>query len=109
MSQDAVIHSLCVAVHRDRAFEVWVRHIELWWPKPGHTRSGDPGTTVCLEREAGGPGVYSGDMTRNYLLAEEEWKRDVMPEIMDGRNVADFVDPDLLARLEAELRKVAHH
>ena len=54
MSRDAVIHSLSVAVRRERAFEVWVGHIDLWWPKPGHTRSGDPGTTVCLEREAGG-------------------------------------------------------
>jgi len=56
---------------------------------------------VDLEREAGGPGVYSGDMSRHYLLEDEEWKRDVMPEIMDGRNVADFVDQDLIARLEA--------
>ncbi len=54
MSRDAVIHSLSVAVGRERAFEVWVRHIDLWWPKPGHTRSGDPDTTICLEREAGG-------------------------------------------------------
>ena len=54
MSQDAVVHSLSIAVRRERAFEVWVRHIDLWWPKPGHTRSRDPATTICLEREAGG-------------------------------------------------------
>ena len=54
MNRDAVIHSLSVAVRRERAFEVWVGHIDLWWPKSGHTRSGDPATTVCLERHAGG-------------------------------------------------------
>lgn len=54
MSQDAVIHSLSVAVGRTRAFEIWVSHIDLWWPKSGHTRSGDPVTTVCLECAAGG-------------------------------------------------------
>ncbi len=54
MSRDPVIHSLSVAARRDRAFEVWVGLIDLWWPKAGHTRSGDPATTVCLERGTGG-------------------------------------------------------
>ena len=26
---------------------------------------------------------------------------DIMPEIMDGKNVADFVDPDIAEKLEA--------
>lgn len=26
--------------------------------------------------------------------------RDVMPDILDGRNVSDFFDPDILQRLE---------
>jgi NOGCT (NUC087) domain len=26
---------------------------------------------------------------------------DVMPEIMDGKNVADFIDPDIAEKLEA--------
>lgn len=56
---------------------------------------------VDLEREQGGVGVYSADMSKNYLLDEEDWKRDVMPEIMDGRNVVDYVDPEILTRLEA--------
>ena len=53
------------------------------------------------ERVAGGPGVYKGDTTRYYLLRDDEWKTDIIPEIMDGKNIADFVDPDILERLMA--------
>lgn len=35
----------------------------------------------------------------NYQLANDEWKFDVIPEIMDGKNIADFVDPEIDARL----------
>ncbi|KAF8312872.1 P-loop containing nucleoside triphosphate hydrolase protein [Clavulina sp. PMI_390] len=54
-----------------------------------------------LETEGGGAGVYNIDTKKNYLLANDEWKYDVIPEIMDGKNVADFVDPDILEKLEA--------
>lgn len=37
----------------------------------------------------------------NYLLADPEWKQDIMPEIMDGKNIADFIDPDIAEKLEA--------
>ena len=36
-----------------------------------------------------------------YILADDDWKNDVIPEIMNGHNVADFVDPDIESRLEA--------
>jgi len=35
------------------------------------------------------------------LLKNDEWKYDVMPEIREGKNFADFIDPDILDRLEA--------
>jgi hypothetical protein len=54
-----------------------------------------------LEREAGGPGVYLVDLKKHYLLAKEEWRYDIMPEIMDGKNIADFVDPDIEEKLKA--------
>ncbi|CAB4298261.1 unnamed protein product [Prunus armeniaca] len=38
--------------------------------------------------------------------ANDEWKEDVMPEILDGHNVYDFVDPDIVHRLE-ELKREA--
>jgi nucleolar GTP-binding protein len=54
-----------------------------------------------LEREGGGPGRYVHDLKVVYDLANPEWKYDVIPEIMDGHNVADFVDADILAQLDA--------
>ncbi|KAI3717433.1 hypothetical protein L1987_69043 [Smallanthus sonchifolius] len=57
-----------------------------------------------IEEENGGAGVYSASLKKHYLLAHDEWKEDNMPEILDGHNVYDFVDPDILQRLE-ELEK----
>ncbi|KAI8607511.1 P-loop containing nucleoside triphosphate hydrolase protein, partial [Chytriomyces sp. MP71] len=56
---------------------------------------------VDLEVEAGGAGVYNVDLKKLYQLKDEEWKYDKIPEIMDGKNVADFFDEDIEARLEA--------
>ncbi|CAH9110981.1 unnamed protein product [Cuscuta europaea] len=57
-----------------------------------------------LENENGGAGVYSAKLSKHYILADDSWKDDVMPEILDGHNVFDFIDPDILQRLE-ELEK----
>jgi nucleolar GTP-binding protein len=54
--------------------------------------------------EMGGAGVYSVDLWRKQKLEDNSWKYDVVPEIMDGHNVFDFVDPDIDKRLE-ELEK----
>ncbi len=54
-----------------------------------------------VEAENGGAGVYSVDMRADYLLANPEWKYDQMPEVLDGQNVYDFVDPDIDAKLAA--------
>ncbi|XP_027099932.2 nucleolar GTP-binding protein 1-like [Coffea eugenioides] len=53
-----------------------------------------------LEDENGGAGVYSASLRKHHILANDEWKEDIMPEIMDGHNVYDFIDPDILQRLE---------
>ncbi|OMO82957.1 hypothetical protein CCACVL1_11651 [Corchorus capsularis] len=53
-----------------------------------------------LEEENGGAGVYSASLRKKYILANDEWKEDIFPEILDGHNVYDFVDPDNLSRLE---------
>jgi hypothetical protein len=37
----------------------------------------------------------------NYILANDDWKNDIIPEIMDGKNIADFIDPDIAEKLEA--------
>jgi len=54
--------------------------------------------------ELGGAGVYSVDTWRKAILDDSSWKYDVVPEIMDGQNVFDFVDPDIERKL-AELEK----
>jgi nucleolar GTP-binding protein len=72
-----------------------------------------------LEEEQGGAGVYSMDQNSASLplslpqsrrclldfpaeryLIKDEWKYDIMPEIQDGKNVADFIDPDIMSKLE---------
>ncbi|KAM4056820.1 nucleolar GTP-binding protein [Hirsutella rhossiliensis] len=53
-----------------------------------------------VEVEHGGAGVYNVDMRADYLLENPEWKYDKIPEIFDGKNVYDFVDPDIEAKLQ---------
>lgn len=53
-----------------------------------------------LQEENGGAGVYSMDWRKLYDLRNSEWKYDIMPEIVDGKNIADFVDPDIEAKLQ---------
>lgn len=57
-----------------------------------------------LEEEAGGFGAYNLDPRKNYILENDEWKFDVIPEFVDGKNILDYVDPDIDRRLE-ELQK----
>jgi nucleolar GTP-binding protein len=45
-------------------------------------------------------GVLCGVSLESYLLKNPEWNHDVVPEIIEGKNIADFVDPDILERLE---------
>ncbi|KAF2243038.1 nucleolar GTP-binding protein-like protein [Trematosphaeria pertusa] len=62
-----------------------------------------------LEEEEGGAGVYNYNMRKNYILDNPDWKEDRIPEVFDGKNVYDFIDPDIeakLAALEAEEEKL---
>ncbi|KAM6521228.1 Nucleolar GTP-binding protein 1 [Fusarium solani] len=54
-----------------------------------------------VEVENGGAGVFNVDMKADYLLENPEWKYDKIPEIFDGKNVYDFIDPDIEAKLQA--------
>ncbi|KAE8907472.1 Nucleolar GTP-binding protein 1 [Phytophthora fragariae] len=51
----------------------------------------------------GGAGVYSFDFKEHYkgMLGNNDWTQDAIPEIWNGKNIADFVDPEILKRLEA--------
>lgn len=50
--------------------------------------------------ENGGPGSWAPDYREQYLLEDDEWRFDRIPEIIDGKNVADYVDPEILKKLE---------
>jgi len=54
-----------------------------------------------VQDENGGAGVYNVDMRADYMLKNDEWKYDKIPEIFDGQNVYDFIDPDIEAKLQA--------
>lgn len=54
-----------------------------------------------IEEEEGGAGVYNFNMRKNYILENPEWKEDRIPEVFDGKNVYDFIDPDIEAKLAA--------
>lgn len=72
-------------------------------PRAKHDKE-DPNRKRTLrdeQEERGGAGVFNIDLKRDYMLANDEWKYDTIPEIYEGKNVADFVDPDILEKLEA--------
>ncbi|KAK6970186.1 nucleolar GTP-binding protein 1 [Biomphalaria glabrata] len=57
---------------------------------------------------------YTLDLRKTWLLQNEDEKYDVIPEIWQGRNVADFIDPDIMKKLEElekeeEAREEAHY
>lgn len=54
-----------------------------------------------LEEELGDD--YILDLKKNFDLPEEE-KYDVVPELWEGHNIADYVDPEIMKKLE-ELEK----
>lgn len=42
---------------------------------------------------------YVLDLKKKWLLEKDEWKQDAIPEIWEGHNVQDFIDPEILERL----------
>jgi nucleolar GTP-binding protein len=47
-----------------------------------------------LELEMGDQ--YVLDLKKHYLLKNEDEKYDIVPEIWEGHNIADFVDPNVI-------------
>ena len=43
---------------------------------------------------------YIQDTKKHYLLSKPEHKYDIIPEIIDGKNIADYIDSDILQKLE---------
>uniref|UniRef100_T1ICJ4 Nucleolar GTP-binding protein 1 n=1 Tax=Rhodnius prolixus TaxID=13249 RepID=T1ICJ4_RHOPR len=49
---------------------------------------------------------YILDLKKNYDLPEE-YKYDIIPEMMDGHNIADYIDPEIFKKLEELEREEA--
>jgi len=49
--------------------------------------------------ENGGPGVWAPDYREQYDLKNPEWRFDAIPQILDGKNIQDYIDPDIEAKL----------
>eukprot|EP00978_Attheya_sp_CCMP212_P045205 scaffold337366_cov49-Attheya_sp.AAC.1 len=58
-------------------------------------------TARDLMWENGGPGVWAPDYREQYDLKDEAWRFDAIPQILDGKNIADYVDPEIEAKLLA--------
>lgn len=58
-----------------------------------------------MEWEGGGPGRYQANDRLTWDLENSDWVDDIMPDIMDGHNIYDNIDPeiaDALNELEDE-------
>lgn len=53
-----------------------------------------------IQEQHGGAGVFNFPLQEHYILEDPDWKYDIVPEIIDGKNIADYVDKDILERLE---------
>ena len=51
--------------------------------------------------ENGGPGAWAPDYREQYDLKKDEWRFDEIPQVMDGKNISDYFDPDIEAKLAA--------
>jgi nucleolar GTP-binding protein len=65
----------------------------------------DRPTIKEMQEDHGGAGLFHIPQQEKFLLLKDDWKYDVIPEIFNGKNIIDFVDPDIeekLMELEAE-------
>jgi len=53
-----------------------------------------------LIEKNGGNSVFFVPDNTHFMLEKEEWKNDVIPEIMDGKNIFDFVDAEIDKKLQ---------
>jgi nucleolar GTP-binding protein len=58
-------------------------------------------TVKDVQDEFGGAGNFYIPVESHYLLEDESWNFDRWPEFYNGKNVADFYDPDIEEKLRA--------
>lgn len=52
-----------------------------------------------MQEAHGGAGVFEFPLQEHFCLENQDWKYDVIPEIIDGKNIFDFVDPEIEEKL----------
>ena len=57
-------------------------------PREEGVRRAQDVTEKELQEENGGAGVYSADLRKNYMLDDDDWKYDIVPEIYNCKNAA---------------------
>jgi nucleolar GTP-binding protein len=73
--------------------------------KEGEGKKPKRKTVKEAQEEDGGAGCFNYPYEEHFQLENDEWKYDAPPEIFEGKNVADYIDPDIeekLAALEKE-------
>merc|ERR1711990_1426856 len=58
-------------------------------------------TEKDLEKENGGFGIYNCDMRKFWKLKDNDWNYDTIPEIWNGENISDYIDPDIIKKIES--------
>jgi len=58
-------------------------------------------TIKDIQEEEGGAGVFYVHPEAHFQLEDEDWKYDAPPEIYEGKNVADYIDPEIEEKLKA--------
>jgi len=53
-----------------------------------------------IQDAMGGAGVFNFPLQEHFKLEDPNWKYDVVPEIVDGKNVWDFYDKDVAERMQ---------
>jgi len=110
--KDDILSRITVAIPKPRdsvARDAWVPDsvtsmMEVSKASGGSSSSSLESTRVTEKQlmiSNGGAGVYSCDYRKYYLMEDDEWKFDTIPQIMDGKNVMDFFDTDIEERLRA--------
>lgn len=66
----------------------------------GHERFITKNRVKDMMNQNGGDGVFYIPDRAHFVLENPDWNDDVWPEIMDGKNVFDFIDVDIKEKIE---------
>ena len=95
---EAIMNKLHVATPKKRDNQIREPFIPET-VKQGLKKTGP--TIKELQEEFGGAGKFYIPEEEHYILENEDWRYDKWPEFFMGKNVSDFYDPEIEAKLNA--------